>query len=85
MTGIIATLALFVGAITSNTFAIKKLRSDWKPIQMIAAYTAFAFAAFHTGNTFALILFIVLKFLEAKETKTGPFFRAHKKIKTMIK
>lgn len=69
ITGFVATIALLVGALTSNNMAMRQLKAKWKTIQSYAAYIAFGFAAVHTGNIFALIVYIFLKYYEAKETK----------------
>jgi len=83
ITGSIGLLGLLIAAITSNTFATKKLHKHWKTVQNITVYIAFAFGAFHTDNTLALIIFIILKYFEGKETKTG-LFSLVQKIKQKI-
>ena len=83
--GMIAIFGLLVAAITSNNLSMQKLRLKWKPVQMIAVYIAFFFAAIHTGNIFALILLVVLKYFEAKETKTGLFVHIQDTAKKIIK
>ncbi len=67
ITGMIGLFGLLIAAITSNGFSIKVLNPNWKMIQMITVYIAFFFAAIHSGNTFALILFAILKYMENKE------------------
>jgi len=83
--GMIAIFGLLVAAITSNNLSMQKLKLKWKPVQMISVYIAFFFAAIHTGNIFALILLVVLKYFEAKETKTGLFVHIHDHVKKTIK
>lgn len=67
LSGMIALLALFIGAITSNNYAIQKLQKNRKKVQMIA-YIAFFFAAIHTGNIFWLIVYFVAKYFERRDT-----------------
>ena len=64
---------------------MKALKLKWKPVQMITVYIAFFFAAIHSGNIFALILLLVLKYLEAKETKTGLFIFIQNTTQKIIK
>lgn len=60
-------IALAIGAITSNDYAIQKLQKNWKKVQMIA-YAAFFFGAIHTGNIFWLIVYGILKYFERRDT-----------------
>ncbi|MEI6426388.1 MAG: hypothetical protein WCO66_03480 [Candidatus Absconditabacteria bacterium] len=83
-TGILGIIGLLVAAITSNNLSMQKLKLTWKPVQMIAVYVAFFFAVLHTGNILALILLIVLKYFEAKETKAGLFIEIQKGVKKLI-
>lgn len=68
-TGMIGLIALLAGALTSNMFAVKLLKTNRKKVQMLA-YVAFFFGAIHTGNIFWLIVYAVLKYLELKELGT---------------
>lgn len=67
LSGIVALLALAIGAITSNNYTMQKLQKNWKKIQMIV-YIAFFFASIHTGNTFLLIIYFVAKYFERRDT-----------------
>ena len=73
ITGMIGLFALLIAAITSNNLSMRLLNPNWKMIQMITVYIAFFFAAIHSGATFALILLIILKYMENKETP-NPLF-----------
>lgn len=66
-TGIIALIALLIGAWTSNNYAMQKLQKNRKKVQMIA-YIAFFFGAIHTGNTFWLIIYFGVKYFERRDT-----------------
>lgn len=67
LSGMITLLALVIGAITSNDYAMQKLQKNRKKVQMIA-YIAFFFAAIHTGNIFWLIVYFVAKYFERRDT-----------------
>lgn len=87
-TGILGLIALTIGALTSNTYAVQKLKKNRKKVQN-TVYLAFLFGAIHTGNIFWLIIYIILKYLELKDTDiinqgkvviTGILFRIQKKL-----
>jgi len=66
-TGILGLIALAVWAITSNNYAILKLKKNWKKVQMIA-YIAFFFGAIHTWNILLMIIYFVAKYIERKDS-----------------
>lgn len=74
--GIVASIALIIGAITSNKKSMVILKKNWKKVQMVA-YIALFGTLFHTsivaGNMMKLYvifgLFAILKILEWKGVK----------------